>query len=230
MKEKHTMNKTILTKNTVSKQKMKGQNNTMKKLIFTTCLIVSAAFASFAGIQYNEPADIYSPTTFTITSDGTYGLFLGKFSGYPFGANEVGFVYMNDPTNLIAGTLLGNDSDFFNTHPSSMWKDENTVLLGEFKAGDTIGIWIKNSVGTILSTAEYGEVDFYRTLWLPHQDLAWTPEGTPFVFSMGTPFAFLLVEMNAPAGEPLPGVMAALAIGGCAFLGRKIRGRAKRSN
>ena len=120
------MKKTILTNNTVSNKttnkKMKGIN-TMKKLIVATCLIVGAAFASFAGVIYNDlglvSGDYLKFVSFTFTSDGSYGLEFGTrdggFQAYP-SVSAFGYYYINGPEAgvLKDGILLGNNSDYFN--------------------------------------------------------------------------------------------------------------------
>jgi len=224
------MKNTILTKNTVSKKqitkKLKGIN-TMKKLILATCLMVGATFASFAyeykpaAITYNNPTQF--EWTFTFDADGSYDLLLGDRLGLPpVEINALGYYFFDDPANRISIDFAGNKSDYFSTIGSSETYynliDINTAHLGEFKAGDTIGIWIQKSNGDIW-TSSLPIRDFYGGELLPDGVFRFESENIFFQFNDVTP---------ASSGAPLPGVWAALAIGGCAFLGRKIRNKIKK--
>jgi len=196
----------------------------MKKLILTTCLMAGAALASFGAVQYNFYNNgvgngMQSTLSITFTESGYYGIET-LFGGPPRPSYNYGYymvVSASDPTPTgVAGS--GN---------SEGW-------LGYFNAGDTIGLWTTFYWDGIIISAYNGNYKDYRELsqlvnpggWpFPYlsdtyllEDGAFNAIHGQFRFKAGTP----------PAGEPLPGVMAALAIGGCAFLGRKLKNRAKR--
>ena len=185
----------------------------MKKLILAASLIVGAAFASFAGVQINTAAGS-DELSFTFTADGSYGLFWG-WNPYnsPFDVSAFGYYYLSDPTTLISGTFTGNNGDYFNSLGGgySHLVDIETGYLGSFNIGDTIGLWAKFEIeGAIYTTTQTG-LSFPNMIYADASFVSFQSRFLQFT------------EMPNPNGEPLPGVLAALAIGGCAFLGRKIR-------
>ena len=204
----------------------------MKKLILTACLMVSAVCASFGGIQYNtEQYDESYPHllsySFTFTSDGSYGFLFGSDWEY-HGLEAFGYYYISDPANRIDGVLTGNNSDYFSsldTQPDTgEIADVNTGYLGNFNAGDTIGLWFQ-FMGYVYTSTDTGDEEvIYFSMKI------WELE----IFTMGSGFCnafyFKFVEASPPVGEPLPGVMAALAIGGCAFIGKNLRNRVKNNH
>jgi len=195
----------------------------MNKTIITICLMAGAVFASFAGVQYNNlglGSNGYGMgCTFTFTSDGSYGLLFGSDTDYfhpGAGVTAFGYYFLDDPANWISGTLSGNTSDYFSGHPElSMGTtiDTNTGLLGNFNAGDTIGIWIQ--VGGLITTSTDTGLGYAYCIY--NHGI----EGDK-ILALGPSLFFQFAEMNTPAGVPLPGVMIELAIGGCVFLGRKL--------
>jgi len=204
----------------------------MKKLILAASLMAGAAFASFAGVQVNYlkdgPHGDYE-ISFTFTSDGSYGLEFGgwdmgnEFINWVYEPAAFGYYYTNEQGELvgsfISGTLTGNNSNYFNTVEHIL--DVNTGFLGDFKAGDTIGIWVQMNGGDFYTTTDSkGQGQSMYTLVFDAGTVI-----TDFAF-LNTAFRF--VDLTPPNGEPLPGVLAALAIGGCAFLGRKFRNNMKK--
>jgi len=132
--------------------------------------------------------------------------------------NAFGYYYMSDPTTFYSGTVTGNNSDYFDSLgmivTGNVIVDSNTGYLGEFKAGDTIGLWLKVD-GTIFTTTE--------TSVPATSGGGMVLRENSVLAAGGLMFCFQLSETTAPICEPLPGVIAALAIGGTAFLGRKFR-------
>ena len=219
------MNKTILTTNKTVSNKTTNNNtkgiNTMKKLIVAATLMVGAAFASFAAVQYDynpgavtyntSGSGIETQVSFTFDAAGKYDLIFGyATSGETLIPLAFGYYFIDGPDagKLVSGQIGGNYSDHFNSWFGQI--DINTGYLGTFNAGDTIGLWV-----------QYGPM-LYKSTDIPVPIGA---DDSGIIFCGNTYFAF-----NEVSGSPLPGVWAALAIGGCAFLGRKIRGRALRSN
>lgn len=78
---------------------------------------------------------------------------------------------------------------------------------GTFDAGAQIGIWYESWLGTFSSTA----VDFARTLSAPHEG------------KVGPIFIYEVKGGDAPSGQPLPGVLATLLIGGGIMAARRMR-------
>jgi len=224
-----TTNKTVSNKTTNNNTK---GTSTMKKLILAATLIVGAAFASFAAVVYDyNPGAVTindlgatgegSLTLYTFTFDtaGKYDLIFGdcewNSARYP---DAFGYYFVDgrDGFQLHAGIYGGNYSDYWSnsglnaSFPVDV-TDSMTGFLGFFEAGDTIGIWINHNGYTITSTDLGPNSTFNGLLSIS------TGEGF-YSNNNNNWFTF-----NEVSGSPLPGVWAALAIGGCAFLGRKIR-------
>jgi len=194
----------------------------MKKLMLAVCVMLSVVSVSYGGVKYNFTGKINMPPFamyFTIESDGEYGLVFGSRTD-SLSSSDIqafGYYFTDDPTTLISGTLTGNNSDYFNSlgnvAGTGLLIDTNTGYLGEFKAGDTIAIWIQGSIDGYIRTNTF----------------TWDMKDGVFTCLSGWGYYFQFVELGAPSsGEPLPGVMAALTIGGCAFLGKKIRKSTKK--
>ena len=215
----------------------------MKKVLLAVCLMGNAAFASFADVQINFGwatgafGHESMALSFTFTSDGSYGIAFGE----RFDADEwrqwdsvptidaFGYYFLSDPTTLIAASFTGNNSDYFaSVYDFEYLVDTDTGFLGNFNAGDTIGVWALMD-GMIETSTDIGLgiSPYFVTLidWV-----SW-PEVNPGYFGLGNSMMgpyMQVIEMANPSGQPLPGVIAALAIGGCAFLGRKLRNRVKK--
>jgi len=195
----------------------------MKKLILAASLMVGAAFASFAEVQMNQDwqGGGYVLVTYTFTTNGSYGILLGNRPGDYFtmaDMTDFGYYFIDDPDTLISGTIIEHNSEYLSTFTYAEDRFENltTGYLGDFQAGDTIGIYIKSAGYLRTSTTGEGGCCFTP---FPH---FWIGGSSGFI-------DFHVFELtSSPNGEPLPGVLAVLAIGGCAFLGRKFRNRIKK--
>jgi len=184
----------------------------MKKIITTICLIVGTALVSFGGVQLYS-AYGSDKWHFWFDSDGGYGInFFADY--YPLeitaAISAFGWYDFNNPTELFAGTFTGPGLGYF----------------GEFKAGDAIGVWIQ----TDGSLGEVPGIYTFNPIGLGNY-IGSGVGGVCMIFydhDFSKDINFLVIDMNAPPGQPLPGVMAALAIGGCIFLGRKLKNRVKR--
>ena len=206
----------------------------MNKLILTACLMVSAAFASFGGIYWDNGwktdegvtiNDLGANCDLSYTFDNAGSFYLA------FGVHQAnisssaifafGYYFIDDPATLYSGTLIGNTSDYYSSRAGGWYVDLNTGYLGDFNAGDTIGIWIQETAGGAIKTTTglppLGGNEARGTLM---------SDGSTHVHLSSIMFHF--VEINPPVGEPLPGVLAALAIGGVAFISRKIRNKMKK--
>jgi len=205
------MKKQTLTNKIVSNKTINNNTkgiNTMKKLIVATCLMVGAAFASFAAVQYD-----YNPGAVTYNQFGPYQYSFtfeeaGKYDLIAQPGPSVtafGYFFIDDPDTLIAAQYGGN---FYTAEDFTY----DTYFLGYFNAGDQIGLWYQS--GMVVNTI-IGPANTKIEEW----------DGLNWVLIGGSNFSF-----NEVSGSPLPGVWAALAIGGCAFFGRKIRSRALRGS
>jgi len=177
----------------------------MKKLILTTCLMVGAAFASFGGVIVHSGGDA-AEWHFSFSSHAVYGI---EFSApWP---GDYGWYDFNNPGELQSG------------YATSI----STGYLGEFKAGDAIGMWFKVYNGTGYEIYTFAPTDIWNFI-----GAGVSGGGFCEVFFPPSSYfdyvSFRIVELAPLSGQPLPGVMAALAIGGCIFLGRKLKNRVKR--
>ena len=182
--------------------------------------MAGAAFASFGAVQYNY---VGNPGSILKQSDGMYFTFDANTSlfapTFVDGAQHqkthnvvaFGYYFLDNPANLIAG-------------------DFSTGHLGNFKAGDMIGYWVQstgidNINAGIYTTTKTGidEHVFYNGFYNGKFYFIGLRSDSIGNYAAG----FIFVEGTPPAGEPLPGVIAALAIGGCAFLGMKLKNRVK---
>jgi len=197
----------------------------MKKLILAACLMVSAVFASFGAVQANNLGigPNSSPMwSFTFTSDGSWGLEFGSYTMNYRSITSFGYYFIDDPTTWYSGTLTGNNSIYFSNLGIS-FADANTGFLGDFKTGDTIGIWIITNKSGINGTYTSTDTGIHAG-WIGS-----LTQFSNFNFNMGeNGYHWIEMENPNPPGAPLPGVMAALAISGCVSLGRKIRNKIKK--
>jgi len=188
----------------------------MKKLILAASLMVGTAFASFAAVQHNVNDGYPIEVSFTFTSDGSYGILFGldpmNIAASP--PQAFGYYFIDNPTEWFSGIFTGNNSDYYSNNVSNFgtsFVDIETGYLGEFKAGDTIGLWVQDRWGMIWTSTDIEE-GYFNGVYRMHG-----------AFTVGAQSYSEFAEMAPPVGEPLPGVIAALAIGGCAFLGKKLR-------
>ena len=166
----------------------------MKKLLLLSLLF--AAVSSFAAFQYNPKAN--HSGTFTFTSDSSMTIYVREGSSF----QGAGFF------DLLTGELVQGT-------PMA----DGGLFLGEFKAGDTIGVWASNGNGAYTSIENWGGGEFIGINYNENTGyyvLSWnTPDGTgSFEFSLSD---------QRPSGQPLPGVVATLLFGGAgaALLNRK---------
>ena len=176
--------------------------------------MAGAAFASFGGVMINMP-DGSGQWHFTFDSDGSYGLDF-SYNIEAFSSpltiavvDAFGWYDFNNPIELHYGYFIGPTSGY----------------LGEFHAGDAISIWIKTngSLSNIPGIYTFSSTDL--GYW--EGSIAGGNDYGIWYSSVHSPFYFTFAEMAPPSGKPLPGVIAALVIGGCAFLGVKLKNRMK---
>jgi len=206
----------------------------MNKLILTACLMVSAFFASFGAVQFNELDD--GMMTFTFVTAGYYEISTLESLGCP--VDEFGYYMVESATDSTPTGKAGKAGGGGGSAGGSGGEgdsEEPVGSLGYFNAGDTIGLWFKS--GNSIATTSYNSAGFAAVetaLGYDEGTIAFTVtpfETGPDQFSV-SPFG--TYEFNsqddfgqsfagAASGQPLPGVIAALAIGGTIFISRKLK-------
>jgi len=223
----------------------------MKKLLLAASLMASAVFSSFAGVVVNEnPWHGGNAFTFTFTESGDYGLqFFWESITTPSEIHAFGYYFVDNPTNLIAGSFTSDTHSYYNEINNGIvlggnvaTVDANIGNLGSFKAGDTIGLWI------LTSRDFYGDNIFMTssdTGLAAHTYTLCCVEAGDYTFENGYPignpqdsYAFYQAHfyydrtfirfVQNPHGEPLPGVLAALAIGGAIVAGKRMKSKIRK--
>lgn len=98
-------------------------------------------------------------------------------------------------------------------------QDGGTIDLGPFAAGDNIGFFLKRKNGSIVSDFSFLEKDGVLYLTFDKNGGSGGDEFVQIGSITATPSA------SAPSGQPLPGVVAALAVGGMAVAAGRWRRR-----
>ena len=98
-------------------------------------------------------------------------------------------------------------------------QDGGTIDLGPFAAGDNIGFFLKRKNGSIVSDFSFLEKDGVLYLTFDKNGGSGGDEFVQIGSITATPAA------PAPSGQPLPGVVAALAVGGMAVAAGRWRRR-----
>ncbi len=95
-------------------------------------------------------------------------------------------------------------------------------FLGTFSSGDKIGIWIANESGEIFTSTNTGNQDYTFGKSGSSGDDFCLYQGSAGIFLTPSHWEYQLSETAAPSGQPLPGVLASLLIGGgVAYLARR---------
>ncbi len=169
----------------------------MKKiLLFLFVLLL--CHSSYAAFQYHQKG---SNGYFSFDSETSVEMktsIYHNFLTYPSIAPVVDFGYYF----LGGNTLYSNDLGF----------------LGQFTTGDRIGIWIKASDGKTYASTGGVSGTFHGTVGQSGGEYCLY---RPDVLSFGTPshYEYQLLEAEAPAGQPLPGILATLIAGGGLLFG-----------
>ena len=98
-------------------------------------------------------------------------------------------------------------------------QDGRTIDLGPFAAGDNIGFFLKRKNGSIVSDFSFLEKDGVLYMTFDKNGGSGGDEFVQIGSITATPSA------PAPSGQPLPGVVAALAVGGMAVAAGRWRRR-----
>lgn len=209
----------------------------MKKIfiIGMACFCCSAVFAAFQ-FEYSATGNISGGMAeYTIkVTEGTGSIYVGKGTlkeGYTMGWYD------------ISTGFTGLTNEGFVTQDST---GKNRYSLGEFSAGDEVGIWFKFEDiikgGSVLATstgeAQGGVVDAYGDvsgIMLDRYSRSSDTSDASGVFGYGVAFTFNGKEYTSQygqiafgldgeeraSGQPLPGIFAALAFGGAVLAHRR---------
>lgn len=224
-------------------EKMKRGMPQMKKSVLSLALCLTAA-VSFAAFQFE-----YSPTGTYVDGMPEYTLKVLEGSGhiYTFRGSSPTF------SNATVGwyDLDQGYSPGVNEAARVQLEDGNYAYdLGYFTAGDEVGFWMDangwtyKGVGTSTGVSETGtdhttligraDIDLENRVWgiytaagmFTYHDVI---QGSGPVIETHTEnisFGFFSVEGGAPSGQPLPGVLATLLLGGAAAGWTKLRRKA----
>ncbi len=166
----------------------------MKKIIFMTLVLVSGILSAATQYEFIY-GSISSPGYIQITQDLTSFSFATDF-GSVGNAGSLGFyTFTDDPANRVDGGTTFRKAN------------GSTVALGSFTEGQKIGFYLTRNNGTILT-------DFYFTeeggnIYL---NFVKTGNGKDEILLFGSIIAG--GDTPAPSGQPLPGVLAAMILGG----------------
>ena len=224
--------------------------NIFSSLLFGSLLLF--AFNSTAAIQYNlqtGTGDAY----FTVDSQSTVYVNVKQSTGESIALGDsvitnIGYFYYDDvskyrqahPTNTGFGpsrpNLWGPGGQPFD-YPTLHYGDMKTGALGEFKPGDKIVLWVETTSadGQKSSFTMYGPDAQTNDIWMLNES------GENIVFNWGdygvdygkksqnvinpSDFQFSITTNapSAPNGQPLPGIIATLLVGGGSLIYLKKR-------
>ena len=192
----------------IAKHQGNHGGNKMRKFLFTSLLL--AAWSSFGAFQYEvnnmgPNLKMTSDTALSVDFIKGGGL-VQSFGYYTFNSGDIPYYVMGMKLNEVN----------FGTG------DLATGYLGDFKAGEQIGLWVKTTTGeTLVSNFFWNRNLVQQSQYVPGTDhnigfgdnffdVHWTQPDYLNNITIG-------VGERAPApptGQPLPGVWATLLIGG----------------
>jgi len=151
--------------------------------------------------------------------------------------NPIGFFTFdgNAEVNIAYSGSILEIGWYDHNNPTVMHSSVSSTTLGFFSSTDVISIWVKcldNASNELIFTSTATGIPgttLAGTLFLDNLDLFYI--GGPML-NGGEFYSYSMSAKNwsgnGPVGEPLPGVLAALAIGGCVIAGKKIRSKMTR--
>ncbi len=215
----------------------------MKKTL--TALLLAVTCGVFAAFQYDIVTTPYTNSNnegkagsyykVTVTSGiGTFYI-TDKINTLWSASSEAlsnvmsGYGYVKADGTLVNGT---NDTITVKPYQGNAFNGPNYQYgyeLGTFKAGDSFGIWVANNSGTVGTSTP--TKDFYSGDYGKLTDVAGTTLAElDYRDSSAIFFGITAYEKGSPNGQPLPGFLATLLIGGCSLVGlRKFSFRAKKA-
>lgn len=206
---------------TLKKTKYEGVIRRMMKKLFCALMACSAVFAAQAAYQYNIKGN-QGWLTFDSTTTLTLGL--GR-SGKD-----------NDHVNFIDRGKGVQDYGWYNLDTGKSGSFGNGVSA-TFTKDDRIGLYVKDETGNVFLTSKkpkgYREKNviwgktrvFDGNINLAGGNFGSNGTHEYYVFKVNTSGS----SGKAPSGQPLPGVIAVLALGGAAFGIHKLRSRKKKA-
>lgn len=129
--------------------------------------------------------------------------------------NMSAYGYIDSNNQLVSGTW---ETTITNQYQKNQWNDlvyQTGYKLGDFSAGDEIGIWIANKKET-LNGSTFSWYSDYGSYGLEKKPDAFGTILAELDFTNSSPifFGFHGVEGNNISGQPLPGTLATLLIAG----------------
>lgn len=197
------------------------------------------ASAVFVPYSYNvsgqtNPAQPWnSAKILTLTATESSSLWVSSFVSNYYGTLvDLGTIAQMTPGNYgwIAadGTLhsgTGDTKTVSFTNSAGKTISTTAYYVGDFNAGDNIGFWITTSAGTpgySTGMVQSGVNAGLRSRQINTVDLAGNTR-INFGFNSGSVEFIAVGGAPSPSGQPLPGVIASLLIGGGAFGVSKLR-------
>lgn len=190
----------------------------MKKFTLTLLALLGgvSAFAAFQYTQVGTGENSYPLGTFHFTSDQYWRITVSGQPGFGSvaGITDMGYYNVNNKVLVSAG---GN-------------KD----LLGNFKSGDEIGLWLRDGNGNLFTSSDIGigtasgavfdggrGIQIFYTNEFGNANDAYNFQITSMAGASSD------LASPAPSGQPLPGVIATLLLGGGAAAAAAVRKRRK---
>lgn len=209
----------------------------MKKIILLLLMLIICD-TIFAAFQYNVVSyyDKYGPFTVKSEVEGGYFTFDSTTS---ITMNTTGrdFKFTNKQGNLINTLPNLNDYGWYNINTGEVGSFANGVV-GTFNAGDKIGIWMDYDGDAIYTTTENSGItgakfgyayDEGKYGYCLHRGSYWVTQkgqnaNSREAFEDKSHYEYTLIideNSNVPTGQPLPGAVASLLVGGVTLLSAK---------
>ena len=194
----------------------------MKKNILTFALAVVSASSVMAAYQYNVKGN---QGYLTFDGDTTLAFDLTLVSQKD-----------NGKDNYIDRGQGVADYGWYNLDTGASGSFSNGISAS-FTENDRIGFWVKDNVGDVYVSTKPEKNSAANVIWGKAQEIngGFSVAGGNFG-SNGTQEYYVFKVNNAnssgktPSGQPLPGILAVLAVGGAAYGIRKIYNKKKEAN
>ena len=196
----------------------------MKKNILTFALAVVSASSVMAAYQYNVKGN-QGYITFDSTTTLAFDLTLESRKDKD-----------NGQDNYIDRGEGMSDYGWYNLDTGASGSFKNG-LSATFSENDRIGLWVKDNTGDIYTSTKPDKSAPDNVIWGKSREIngGFSVAGGNFG-SNGTQEYYVFKVNNAnssgktPSGQPLPGILAVLAVGGAAYGIRKIYNKKKEAN
>lgn len=194
----------------------------MKKLLMT--LMLGAAMSSFAAFQYALTPGPNWAWPDSPPYGAAYTLTIGEGSGSIYLTDRTTYASFTTSVNAAQPGNFGYinlDTGVWSTAPATAMtlEDGRTAYkLGDFSAGDNVGIWVNTVYGDVggttgtNTTMGYSDNFNYRHISSPSN-----LEGQLQFNGYDSIFFQVTGVEGSPSGRPLPGVLASLLLGGASL-------------